>query len=141
MQDFYHRMEHATLSRDPEGLCALLDSEFTAVSTISSPAGRRVVNMNKSEACEGYATLYESFGSIGERMGGILTLDYSYELHSIDIAPDKKSAAVEVDYMLEAGGSIMTIRLRAKETLVRKNGRVLLARSEGIQNTSTGISR
>ena len=41
VQQFYQDLEHATLSRDPQALCKLLDNDFQSVGTISM-GGRRV---------------------------------------------------------------------------------------------------
>lgn len=131
VREFYRQQEHATLSRDPEALCSLLDKEFAADGITSTGDGNRRDRANKAQTCDSYRDMYQSFESLGERMGGVLQLDYSYEIHSIQISSDKKEAAVDVSNSLDVAGSIMNIRSPAIETLVRRNGKTLMVHSEG----------
>lgn len=138
VRTFYQEQEHATLTRDPEALCALLDADFSTAG-ITAVGGRgRHDSANKTQTCENYRSMYKTFDTVGEKMGGMLQLDYSYDIHSIEIATDKKSATVDVSYSLDVAGSIMNIRSRATETLVRRNGKTLMVRSEGRARVRNG---
>lgn len=74
--------------------------------------------------------MYQGFEALGNKMGGILQLDSSYALHKIELAPDKKSAIVDVSYSLDVAGSIMNIRVRSTDTIIQKLGKPLMVRSE-----------
>lgn len=126
VRDFYRLQEHATLSRDPAALCSLLDKEFAASGMTTSGGS----HADKGQTCDGYHAMYQGFESLGEKMGGILQLDYGYDIHSIQLSPNKKSATVDISYSLDVAGSIMNIRSRATETLIRRNGKILMLRSE-----------
>jgi hypothetical protein len=64
-------------------------------------------------------------------MGGMLQLDSSYKINSVAIQPDSKSATVDFSSSLDVAGTIMNIRSRSTDTLIRRNGKVLMLRTEG----------
>ncbi|MBM5572131.1 MULTISPECIES: hypothetical protein [Deefgea] len=139
VHQFYADYEAATLSRNPEKLCAFLAEDFKSSAQISlgglaSAEGEG----NKAETCSGMKELYTTFETLGEKMGGILQLDSSYEIHSIKIAADKKSAEVEISSSLDVAGSIMNIKSKTTDTLIRRNGKVLLLRSKGQGSIGAG---
>lgn len=85
---------------------------------------------DKAQACEGYHETYRLFKTIGDRLGGMAQLDYKQEIKKIEIAADRKSAIVEMRYSLDVAGSVMKLRTLSTETLVRRNGKVLLSHSD-----------
>lgn len=132
VERFYQDLEVATLSRDPRALCSLLDNDFESSGTVvidghNTPTSRQ----DKSQACEAYDSMYDNFAKLGEKMGGILYLESRYEIKSIEISPDGKRATVDYVSSLDVGGSLMSLRSRSTDTLVRRNGKTLLLRSEG----------
>lgn len=131
VQRFYQDLEHATLSRNPEALCALLDNDFQSVGTLSMGGRRETVEQNKEQACQAYDEMYKSFAAIGNQMGGMVQLDSSYKINSVAIQPDSKSATVDFTSSLDVAGTIMNFRSRSTDTLIRRNGKVLMLRSEG----------
>jgi hypothetical protein len=131
VQRFYQDLEHATLSRNPEALCALLDKDFQSVGTLSMGGRRETVSQNKEQACLAYDQMYQSFAMIGNQMGGMVQLDSSYKINSVAIQPDSKSATVDFTSSLDVAGTIMNFRSRSTDTLIRRNGKVLMLRSEG----------
>ncbi|MET0536011.1 MAG: nuclear transport factor 2 family protein [Steroidobacter sp.] len=135
---FYQDLEHATLSRNPEAICTMLAEDFETVGTVSAGGRRTTSTQNKTQACESYKALYETFEQLGNRMGGMVQLDSSYKIHSISIRPDGKSAVVDYWSSLDVAGSLMNIRSRTTDTLIRRNGKVLILRSEGKGSIRTG---
>jgi hypothetical protein len=131
VERFYRDLEHATLSRNPEALCALLDEDFQSVGTVSMAGQRSTVQQDKAQACEAYDEMYENFALLGDKMGGMLQLDSGYKINSIAIQSDSKSATVDFSSSLDVAGTIMNIRSRSTDTLIRRNGKVLMLRSEG----------
>lgn len=141
-RNFYSDMERATLSRKPDELCKLLASDFSSEGTMVM-GGVKVaqpVAQNKDETCEGYRALYASWDMLGDRMGGILQLDSHYEIHSVKLSADKKSVTVDISTSLDVAGSIMNIRSRTTDTLIRRNGKVLLLSSDGQVSMGGGRS-
>ena len=131
VQQFYQDLEHATLSRDPQALCGLLDNDFQSVGTISMGGRRETVSQDKEQACQAYDEMYQNFALLGDKMGGMLQLDSSYKINSVAIQPDSKSATVDFSSSLDVAGTIMNIRSRSTDTLIRRNGKVLMLHTEG----------
>jgi len=138
VNDFYRATEAATLARKPDDLCNLLAEDFTSSGTVALGGQRRAQSQSKSQVCEGYVALYEAWDKLGEKMGGTLQLDSTYEIHSIEVAPDKKTAKVDISSSLDVAGSLTNIRSRSTDTLVRRGGKVLLLRSEGTASVGAG---
>lgn len=138
VQEFYRNLEVATLQRQPEALCSLLADDFTSTATISAAGRRHTETQDKAQACQGYRDLYASWEKLGQAMGGMLQLDSSYEVHSIVISADGETAAVDFSSSLDVAGSIMNIRSRSNDTLIRRNGKVMLLRSDGKGSISSG---
>lgn len=137
VRSFYQQQEVATLNRDPEKLCALLDEAFQAKG-VGASGSTRNGEVNKTQTCDGYRAMYQGFEELGDKMGGILQLDYNYTIHQIELASDKKSATVDVSYSLDVAGSIMNIRVRSTDTIVKKLGKPLMIRSEGKSGLASG---
>jgi hypothetical protein len=131
VRDFYRAFEAATLERKPEDICSLFADDFRSTGTVAVGTQSRTDSQDKAETCESYRKLYQSWDQLGEKMGGTLQLDSNYEIHSIDIAADHKSATVDVSNSLDVAGSIMNIKGRSTDTLIRRNGKVLMLHSVG----------
>lgn len=128
---FYQDLERATLSRNPEALCALLADDFQSTGTVSMGGRRNTVTQDKAQACEAYTEMYKNFALLGDKMGGMLQLDSGYTINSVTIQSDSKSATADFSSSLDVAGTIMNIRSRSTDTLIRRNGKVLMLRSEG----------
>lgn len=128
---FYQDLEAATLSRNPEALCALLDNDFQTVGTIDMGGRRTTSTQDKAQTCASYSEMYKNFALLGDKMGGMLQLDSSYKINNIVIQPDSKSATVDYSASLDVAGTIMNIRSHSTDILIRRNGKVLMLRSEG----------
>ncbi len=138
--DFYRKFEAAELERKPESICALLSNDFKSVgtTTVGGRSEPQVQTQDKAEACASYQKLYETWEILGQKMGGVLQLDSHYEIHSVSISRDGKTATVDISASLDVAGSIMNIRSRSTDTLIRKNGAVLMARTEGTGSITSG---
>ena len=138
VNDFYRTTEVATLERKPGDLCNLLAEDFSSTGSVALGGQSRTESQSKSQTCEGYAAMYAAWEKLGEKMGGTLQLDSKYEIHSIAISPDKKTAKVDISSSLDVAGTLTNIRSRSTDTLVRRSGKVLLLRSEGTASVSAG---
>ena len=137
---FYGDLERATLERKPDALCEMLADDFESTGTVSAGEGSKTVSQNREQACQAYVDLYQSFDKLGEKMGGMLQLDSTYQIHGITLSPDKKTATVDVSTSMDVAGSVMNIRARSTDTLIRRSGKVLMLKSEGKGSVSGGRS-
>ena len=135
---FYEEYQAATLDRKPEVLCAMLAADFQGTGSVEVGGQTRQATQNKDEACKGFTDTYAIIEKLGEKMGGIMQLDSSYKISSIEIQPDRKSAIVEYVTSMDVGGTVMNIRSRDKDTLIRRNGKVLMLRNEATGSIRSG---
>lgn len=130
VRDYYQRQWHATYSRDPDALCALI-SGSAAVTQESRINGKTSTEtMSGREACARTRELFRFFEEAGEKAGGMLTIEYEQQLHQIDIAPNRKSATVAFASTLKMGETFMQITTTAHERLERSMRRVQLAQAD-----------
>lgn len=135
--EYYHRLE-LVLERKPDELCSLLSDDFKSSGT-AGMQGMKVLGENdKARTCEAYQELYTTWAKLAEKMGGTLQFDSEYKIQSISISADQRSATVDVSSSLDVGGSNTNIRSLSTDTLVRKNGKVMMIRSEGRGSVNTG---
>lgn len=138
VNSFYRDLEIATLQRQPDAICALLAPDFHSTGSVSTAGNTQTVNQNKQQACDAYHDLYATWEKLGEKMGGMLQLDSQYTIHSISLSPDGKTATVDVSSSLDVAGTLMHIRSRSTDTLVRRNGKVFLLHSSGLGSVGAG---
>lgn len=135
---FYRDMEVATLQRKPQALCDLLAPDFRSHGTVSVGGASRTDMQDKAQACEAYHGMFANFEKIGDQMGGMLQLDHSYTVHAVSIAADRQTATVDYSDSLDVAGSLMNIRSRSRDVLVRRFGKLVMLRSEGNGSIRTG---
>jgi hypothetical protein len=138
VRTFYAEMERATLERKPDELCKVMSDDFEGIITTRVSGEDHTQTFNKEQTCESFVKTYELFDKIGAKMGGLVQLDSSSEIHSIDLTDDKKRAIVDISTKLVVGGSFMTARSRSVDTLISKHGKVMIQRSDARQSISTG---
>ena len=138
VRQFYAQSERLSLERKPEEMCKLLAESFEQLITTRVSGQDQTERHDKEESCKAMKRDYELFDQLGARMGGMIQLDSSYEIHSIDLSADKKRAIVDITSKLAIGGSLMKIRSRSVDTLIRRNGKVLIDHSDARVMVSTG---
>lgn len=138
VRGFYRGLEVATLERKPENLCSSLAADFESTSTVATGGQSLSATRDRAQTCEAYRSFYESLEKLGEKMGGTLQLDSTHTIHSVAISHDNKTGTVDISSSLDVAGSIMNIRSRTTDTLIRKNGKVLMLRSEGKGSIGSG---
>lgn len=129
---FYQDLERATLARQPEGICSLLAPGFRSSAAVDAAGSTRTEEQDRAQVCENYRSLYATWHELGEKLGGTLQLDSAYTIHSVEISADGKTATVDISSSLDVAGSVMRLRSRSTDTLIRRNGKVLMLRSEGV---------
>ena len=137
---FYGEFERASLERKPNEICDMLADDFESTGTVSAGGRSHTTSQNREQACKAYVDLYQSFEKLGDRMGGMVQLDSSYQIHGITLSPDRKVATVDVSTSMDVAGSVMNIRSRSTDTLIRRSGKVLMLKSEGKGSVSGGRS-
>jgi hypothetical protein len=135
VREFYEKQQHAVLSRDPQALCNQFASNAVVTTETLMMGQTQAQTLNNKTACDATRKTFKSFEDMGEKAGGILTIEYEYKIDSIDIAANKKRATVVTSNILKMGESFMQFRTTATEELVRNYRVVQLAKSD----SKTGV--
>ncbi|MEO6918362.1 MAG: hypothetical protein ABI171_04855 [Collimonas sp.] len=128
--------EHVLNGRGKE-LCAMLTKDFTRTGINSTSQGRIQENADKQETCDKYDKMFDSMA----HTGGMLSANYQINIEHIEIGRDKRSAEVKlatnVSMAIGPIGKVAETRDKSVETLVIRNGKVMLQKSEGTAITRT----
>lgn len=138
VRGFYRDYEAAMLERKPDALCALLAEKFESTGVVMSGGASRSTSQTRGQACDSYRDMYAVWDTLGEKMGGTLQLDSDYKIIDLQIAPDARSATVEITSSLDVAGSVMNLKSHTRDTLIKKNGKVLILKSEGTGSVGVG---
>jgi hypothetical protein len=126
VRDYYQAAAHAVLSRNPEAQCKLL-SKSASIRQDTLIAGQtKSETFGQAQACDQYRQAQRFFEEMGEKAGGMLTIEYEYALGAIDIAPDRKAATIQFTSTLKMGETFMQFRTASTDRLVRRWGSVEL---------------
>jgi hypothetical protein len=136
VRDFYRAEAHAALSRDPEAMCKLVGKSAVVRQQTVMAGQTKSETLNREQACEAFRKSHEFFEKVGEKAGGMLTIEYDYALGKVDIAADRKSALVEFSSTLKMGEAFMQFRTTSTERLVRRLGSVELAEADATTRVS-----
>ncbi len=127
---FYNRGGIAISRREPDELCALLASDYQNVgSSLFDNSQRESMTRNKDQVCTEYKDTFRRFDELGKTLGGTLKVQYGLTIHKITLSTDKMTATVDVSYSLDAGDTLMNTKLRSIDTLIQRNGKIVLLRS------------
>ncbi|TDU25692.1 hypothetical protein DFR24_4137 [Panacagrimonas perspica] len=137
---FYAEQTRATLNRNPEALCDMLASDFHGTAVSISLGGRKKIEQNRGEACSAYHEFYDAAEALGEKMGGMVVLEYDQRITKLELAADRRSATVKTRFTFDIGGALINLRGTSTDTLERRNGKVRLSGSDGQVTTSSGIA-
>jgi hypothetical protein len=125
VRDYYMAQRHAVLSRDVPAQCELYSPKLQV--HLKSRVGGQAqdLTLDKKAACKQLEEQHRFFEEVGEKAGGMLTIEYDHDIRSISLAADKKSAEVEVVSTLKMGETFMQISATSSERLERHLGKVL----------------
>lgn len=130
VRQFYLEEAHATLARDPDALCKLL-ARKSVVNQETLVLGQTISEtLNRQQACEAQRKTFQLFDDLGEKAGGTLTIEYDYNIDKLEIAPNRKSATVEVSSTLKMGEAFVQIRSVSTDQLNREWGQVRILRAD-----------
>ncbi|MBI3103173.1 MAG: hypothetical protein HYY98_16715 [Burkholderiales bacterium] len=130
VRDFYRQESHAFYSRDPEAICKLISSKYVGTERMTMMGTSQQSTANREQTCESQRHAFESFEKVGDKMGGMLTMEYVQQIDSIEIAPNRKSARVTGTKTLKMGGAIMEFNTRFTEDIEREWGQAKMVRSD-----------
>ncbi len=130
VQDFYKLQQHNTYKRDPEALCKQLGGKLKLHQESLIAGKTQVVDMNKNQACDSLRESFKMFEEMGEKAGGMLTIEYSYEITRLELAPNKKSATVDVTSTLKMGEAFLQFFHTSTERIERSMRRTQLVASD-----------
>jgi hypothetical protein len=126
VRDYYQAAAHAVLSRNPEAQCKLLGKSATIHQDTLIAGQTKSETLGQAQACDQIRHAQRFFEEMGEKAGGILTIEYDYALGTIDISPDRKAATIEFTSTLKMGETFMQFRTTSTDRLVRRWGSVEL---------------
>ncbi len=126
---FYDQADRALAEQDDKTLCEMLAPDFEQVTLYraDSQQSRQVVSREKY--CRQMAQTMGQLRRIREITGGDVPMEHEQTITDITLAPDKRSAEVEMRTLVAAPGLRMTARTR--DTVVRKRWRMWITHSEG----------
>jgi len=67
---------------------------------------------------------------VGDRMGGILTIEYDYQIDTVEVASDRKSAVIKGTSVLKMGEAALQYKSSFTQRLERELGQMRLVRSD-----------
>lgn len=117
----------AFVAMDADAICSGLASDYSSESTVHIGSVKRVTRRNKEQSCADMQEFFRQTEMVLANVGGELTVDL--EIKSIKIAPDRKSAEVEVRSVMSFAG--MKVVTRSVDTVIRKHRRLLTRSSVG----------
>jgi hypothetical protein len=135
VRTFYEQQQHAVLSRDAEALCKQFAGNAVINAETLMMGQTQAQTLNNKTACDATRKTWKSFEEMGDKAGGILTIEYDYKIDSISISANHKRATIVTSNTLKMGEAFMQFRTTATEELVRNYRQVQLARSD----SKTGV--
>ncbi|MGN6706719.1 MAG: hypothetical protein ACTHJO_11750 [Rhodanobacter sp.] len=113
---------------DAKPLCDALDDSYQATVTARGSA-RAPSAKDKAGACADLTRTLRRMKTLSERTGGLLEPDYDYEIKSIELADDRKTATVEIASVMRIGDMTLA-RSRSVDHLIRRLGCIRSVQSE-----------
>ncbi len=132
VRKYYENEAHAVYMRDAEKLCKQLSRKAVIQSRTVMMGQAQTSTHDRDQACEATRKTFGMFASMGERMGGILTIEYDYQIERIEIASDRKSAVVEGTSVLKMGEAAMQFKSSFTQRLERELGQMRLVHGDDV---------
>lgn len=130
VRDFYQRAEQAMLALDDETLCRMLAEDFEQTTVTRVESNEMRATMDKAGYCRSTAETTEQLRQLRDAMRGNSPMRYSQTVVSVTLAPDRRSADVEMRATLEMPG--MRSSSRSRDTVVRERWRMYALRSNSV---------
>lgn len=129
VDEFYQHSYDAFMAQDDEDLCAMLAEDFEQVTLYRTESRQERKVVHKQDWCEANTELMEQVRRLRSSAVGRQFFDYSQTVTKVTVAPDKKSAEVEVRSTLRLAA--VRISARSHDTLVRERWKTRIQHSEG----------
>jgi hypothetical protein len=132
VRQYYEKEAHAIYPRDAEKLCEQLSKKAVIQSKTVMMGRTQETTSDREQACDSVRKTFKMFETVGEGMGGILTIEYEYHIDSVQIASDRKSATVEGTSVLKMGEAAMQFKSSFTQRLERELGKMRLVRGDDV---------
>ena len=130
VRDYYYKEARAISANDADKLCKQL-SRKAVIESKTTMMGKTVeTTHNRDEACEAQHRTFEKLRGISDQVGSILSIEYDYNIDSVELAPDRKSATVQGTSVLKMGESILQFKTSFTQRLERELGQVRLVHAD-----------
>lgn len=134
VQALYQEYVSAFDRGDGKAVCEIFDEKFHG--KFSSTSRRIPVreSVDKASACTSVDDFYRTKSQLETAVGHELYTNIEYTINSITIAPDKKSASVDLLMQMRIGteqGPLLDMRSTQTDIVVRRFGKARFAQSDG----------
>lgn len=123
VRDHYQSQLEALRESDEEALCGAAAEDFSlkVVEQAGSTSGE--ATLDKYGVCEQVKTTLALMQLLSSQSGGLLSIDFAYDIKSIGISPDGRTATVQFTSTAKIGDRLLA-RSRGSERLSRSFWRV-----------------
>ena len=130
VRDYYSNQSDAANAYDGETFCKGLSDDFKGQVVIYVNGQPKRKTYDKSSSCEENMAALKNMKLLSDRTSGLLSVDFSHEIKSIEIAPGGRTALGEVTATARLGDTLL-VRTRSKDQLSRSFWQVKVRSSEG----------
>lgn len=119
----YREQIDALHAFDSEAICATMAEDFR-LDDVQHAAGKaHPSTLDRTAACRQMEDAIALLRMLSNRTGGMLAIEFAYEVTRIEISPDGRRALVEATSTAKIGGRLLS-RSRSKDSLSRSLWRV-----------------
>jgi hypothetical protein len=122
VHNHYQDQLKALRESDEEALCKTAAEDFS-LQLEQVGAAPQKLTMDRHDACEQLKMTLKLMQLISTQSGGLLSIDFAYDIKSIGISPDGRTATVEITSTAKIGDRLLA-RSRGTERLSRSFWRV-----------------
>ncbi|MGO1072669.1 hypothetical protein [Lysobacter sp. CA199] len=127
---FYVDHVEALKRFDAEWGCSRMTADYRQTHVMyGEQQGRSQQDYDKEQTCRMSVESMDRFRKLSDASGGLLEPQYKVKIHGIDLAPDRKTASVDLEVKMLLG-EVMLGRTRGTDRLIRRNGRILTQSSD-----------
>lgn len=127
IEGFYAQMNVAIGEMDTEKLCGMMTVDFKGVITYADENRVRELHQDKDDACDSYDQMKDAQRKL--RKVGRPEINTRIDVYGFDLSKNKQEASVDLRYSMNLGG-VVGISMMGTDTLIRKNGKVMVKHSE-----------
>lgn len=136
IEGFYAQYDQAVINMDAEKLCDMLTVDYEGVTTFPGGGKANEQREGKTEACDSFDGLKDAQRTL--RKVGRGAISSQREIYGFDLTKNKQEATVDMRYSINMGG-LVDVTMLGTDTLVRKNGKVMIKHSEARPIGRSGV--